>query len=121
MYDLTTLTLALHQTWLRVHIETSAAHPIRGQFNWICISPKKFKFPLETEMEKAHELKIIVFNKSDFEWAEKWAQEVAPDCLCMLQPEWDKRDDIMPLIVDYVKSNPRWKISLQTHKYLGVP
>ncbi|MBM3920450.1 MAG: radical SAM protein [Sphingomonadales bacterium] len=121
MYDLTTLTLALKQKGLRVHIETSAAHPIRGQFDWICISPKKFKFPLETEMEKAHELKIIVFNKSDFEWAEKWAQEVAPDCLCMLQPEWDKRDDIMPLIVDYVKSNPRWKISLQTHKYLGVP
>jgi len=121
MYDLNALTAALHEKGLRVHIETSAAHPLRGEFDWVCISPKKFKFPLETEMKKAHELKIIVFNKSDFEWAEKWAQEVGSDCLCLLQPEWDKRDEIMPLIVDYVKSNPRWKISLQTHKYLGVP
>ncbi len=121
MYDLNVLTAALHEKGLRVHIETSAAHPLHGEFDWICISPKKFKFPLETEMKKAHELKIIVFNKSDFEWAEKWAQEVGPDCLCLLQPEWDKRDEIMPLIVDYVKSNPRWKISLQTHKYLGIP
>jgi 7-carboxy-7-deazaguanine synthase len=121
MYDLSALTAALREKGLRVHIETSAAHPLRGEFDWVCISPKKFKFPLESEMKKAHELKIIVFNKSDFEWAEKWVNEVGPNCLCLLQPEWDKRDKIMPLIVDYVKSNPRWKISLQTHKYLGVP
>jgi 7-carboxy-7-deazaguanine synthase len=121
MYDLTLLTQALHEKGMRVHIETSAAHPLQGSFDWVCISPKKFKFPLETEMGKAHELKIIVFNKSDFDWAEQWASLVTPDCLCLLQPEWDKRNEIMPLIVEYVKLNPRWKISLQTHKYIGVP
>lgn len=121
MYDLTSLTLALRDRGLRVHIETSAAHPVRGFFDWICISPKKFKFPLETEMQKADELKIVVFNKSDFEWAEQWAREVKAECICLLQPEWDKRDQVTPMLVDYVKAHPRWKISLQTHKYLGVP
>ena len=121
MYDLSALTLALKDKGLRVHIETSAAHPIRGHFDWICISPKKFKFPLETEMQKADELKIVVFNKSDFEWAEQWATDVKSGCICLLQPEWDKREIVSPLLVDYVKAHPRWKISLQTHKYLGVP
>jgi organic radical activating enzyme len=121
MYDLTQLTAALKQKGLRIHIETSAAHPILGLFDWVCISPKKFKFPLETEMKKAHELKIVVFNKSDFEWAEQWAETVKPDCRLLLQPEWDRHDEIIPLIVDYVKSHPKWRISLQTHKYLGVP
>lgn len=121
MYDLTHLTIALKEQGLRVHIETSAAHAIKGHFDWVCISPKKFKFPLETEMKKANELKIIVFNKSDFDWAELWAKQVGAECFCLLQPEWDRRDEVTPLIVEYVKANHRWKISLQTHKYLGVP
>lgn len=121
IYDLTALTGALKDKGMRVHIETSAAHPLRGSFDWVCISPKKFKFPLESEMKKADELKIVVFNKSDFEWAEQWAGQVKSDCICLLQPEWDKREAVTPMLVDYVKRCPNWKISLQTHKYLGVP
>lgn len=121
MYDLTALTAALKSNGLRTHIETSAAYPITGDFDWVCISPKKFKFPLESEMGKANELKIIVFNRSDFEWAEMWAIHCSPQCRLLLQAEWDKRDGVTPLIVDYVKSHPQWTISVQTHKYLGVP
>lgn len=121
MYDLRALTAALKQRGLRTHIETSAAYPVSGHFDWVCISPKKFKFPLESEMPKADELKIIVFNKSDFEWAEMWARWCKPGCRLLLQAEWDKRDAVTPLIVDYVKQHPQWSISVQTHKYLGVP
>lgn len=121
MYDLAALTAELHSCGLKTHIETSAAYEIRGNFDWITLSPKKFKFPLDTELIKAHELKIIVFNKSDLEWAEKYRALVNKECKLLLQPEWDKRDEIMPLIVDYVKKNPHWNISLQTHKYIGVP
>ena len=121
MYDLTLLTEELKNAGIRTHIETSAAYAVKGHFDWICISPKKFKFPLESEMGKADELKIIVFNKSDFEWAETWAKLCKPYCRLLLQAEWDKRDVVTPLIVDYVKAYPQWSISVQTHKYLGVP
>ena len=121
MYDLTSLTGLLKAAGVRTHIETSAAYPIVGDFDWVCISPKKFKFPLELEMLKANELKIIVFNKSDFEWAQTWSNQVTSSCRLLLQPEWDKRDQVMHLLVDFVKQNPRWQISLQTHKYIGVP
>jgi 7-carboxy-7-deazaguanine synthase len=121
MYDLHPLVDALHSAGLKVNIETSAAHPIRGHFDWVCISPKKFKFPLDSEMSKAHELKIIVFNTSDFEWAEQWASTVGPNCKLLLQPEWDKSDKILPAVIDYVKLHPQWRISLQTHKFIGVP
>jgi 7-carboxy-7-deazaguanine synthase len=121
MYDLTALCDALHSKGLRVHIETSAAYTITGDLDWITISPKKFKFPLDTEVPKADELKIIVFHKSDLEWAEKYAALARPDCKLLLQPEWDKRDSMLPLVIDYVKQYPRWQISLQTHKYIGVP
>lgn len=121
MYDLTSLTGLLKAAGVRTHIETSAAYPVVGDFDWVCISPKKFKFPLESEMLKANELKIIVFNKSDFEWAQTWSNQVTSSCRLLLQPEWDKRDQVMHLLVDFVKQNPRWQISLQTHKYIGVP
>lgn len=121
MYDLTLLTEELKNAGIRTHIETSAAYAIKGHFDWICISPKKFKFPLDSEIGKADELKIIVFNKSDFEWAETWAKLCKPSCRLLLQAEWDKRDVVTPLIVDYVKAHPQWSISVQTHKYLGVP
>lgn len=121
MYNLTSLTLLLKEAGIRTHIETSAAYPIVGHFDWICISPKKFKFPLESEMNRADELKIIVFNKSDFEWAETWAKLCNPNCRLLLQAEWDKRELVTPLIVDYAKKHPSWSISVQTHKYIGVP
>lgn len=121
MYDLNALCDALHDRGLVVHIETSAAHEIRGQFDWVTLSPKKFKAPLPTELSKADELKIIVFNKSDFEWAETYAGQVSNDCVLLLQPEWDKRNSMAPLLVDYVKTHPQWRISLQTHKILQIP
>ena len=121
MYDLTALCEALHDRGLAVHIETSAAHEIRGQFDWVTLSPKKFKAPLPTELSKADELKIIVFNKSDFEWAETYSGQVSNDCVLLLQPEWDKRDNMAPLLVEYVKTHPQWRISLQTHKILQIP
>lgn len=121
MYDLTALCIALHDRGLAVHIETSAAHEIRGQFDWVTLSPKKFKAPLPTELSKADELKIIVFNKSDFEWAETYSGQVSNDCVLLLQPEWDKRDNMAPLLVEYVKTHPQWRISLQTHKILQIP
>ena len=121
MYDLTDLTVALQQAGLRTHIETSGAHPLTGTWDWICLSPKKFKTPLPEVIPQADELKIIVYNKHDFKWAETYAAEVSDDCLLFLQPEWDKTEQMMPLIVEYVKANPQWQISLQTHKFMDIP
>jgi 7-carboxy-7-deazaguanine synthase len=121
MYDLEFLTQTLKANGLRTHVETSGAHPLTGQWDWITFSPKKFKAPLEDFYPSAHELKVVVFNKHDFKWAEEHAARVSEDCLLFLQPEWDRRHEMMPLIVDYVKEHPRWRISLQTHKYLDIP
>lgn len=121
LYALDKLTDALHEAGFKVNIETSASSPMSGTWDWICISPKKFKAPLPENLSLAHELKIIVFNKSDFEWAEKYARMVNPDCKLYLQPEWDKSAEITPLIIDYIKENPQWQLSLQTHKYLQIP
>lgn len=121
MYDLTELTNALHKRNLIIHLETSGAWPISGNFDWICISPKKFKKPIRLELSKAHELKIIVYNKSDFKWAETHAAFVNKNCKLLLQPEWDKSSEMLPLIIDYVKNHPQWQISLQTHKYMQIP
>ena len=103
-----------------IWLETSGAYPLRGGFDWICFSPKKFKAPLDEIYDYANELKVVIFNKSDFKWAEEQAAKVDENCLLYLQPEWDKREEIMPMIVEYVKQNPEWTISLQTHKYLNV-
>jgi 7-carboxy-7-deazaguanine synthase len=121
MYDLTALTEALKAQGLRVHIETSAAHPLRGNFDWVTLSPKKFKFPLDEELIKANELKVIVYNKSDLQWAQTFENRVGINTKLLLQPEWDKREAMLPLVIDFVKNNPHWQISLQTHKYIGVP
>jgi 7-carboxy-7-deazaguanine synthase len=121
LYDLSALCNALHALNLLIHIETSASSPIRGDFDWICISPKKFKAPIPSELMKAHELKIIVFNASDFKWAESFVSEVPASCHLLLQPEWEKSNQMLPLIVTYVKNNPQWQISLQTHKYMQIP
>jgi organic radical activating enzyme len=121
MYNLDNLTAVLQKENFKTNIETSGAHPLSGSWDWICFSPKKFKEPLPEFYEDAHELKIIVFNKSDFDFAEKHAEKVNKDCILYLQPEWDKRDQMMPLIVDYIKENPKWRMSIQTHKYLDIP
>ncbi len=121
MFDLTVLTQKLKEAGFRTHIETSGAHPLSGDLDWITFSPKKFKKPLAEFFEKSDELKIIIFNKSDFKWAEELASQCNNDIDLLLQPEWDKRAKITPFIIDYVKDNPKWRISLQTHKYLDIP
>ena len=121
MYNLENLTSELHNEGFATHIETSGAHPLTGQWDWICLSPKKFKEPLPGILQQANELKVVVFNKSDFAWAEKYAALVSADCKLYLQPEWDKADAITPMIIDYIKANPRWQLSLQIHKYINVP
>ncbi len=121
MYNLVSLTYALKKAGFRTHLETSGAYPLSGSFDWVTFSPKKFKAPLPSVASVANELKIIVFNKSDFEWAEKHAKTVKPHCRLLLQPEWDKQNQMLPLIIDYIKQHPRWEMSLQTHKFMGIP
>ncbi|MBL8002632.1 MAG: radical SAM protein [Flavobacteriales bacterium] len=121
MHDLGPLTAALRAAGFRTHIETSGTSPLSGDWHHICFSPKKFKAPVPGFHLHAHELKVIVFNKHDLQWADGHAAQVDPGCVCFLQPEWDKRDAITPLIVEKVKAEPRWRISLQTHKYLNIP
>ena len=121
MHQLDELTGALKKAGFQTNIETSGAHPLSGDWDWICLSPKKFKFPLSDISPKAHELKVVIFNKSDFEWAEKYRELVSPACKLYLQPEWSKADQMSPLIVEYIKQHPEWELSLQIHKYIGVP
>lgn len=121
MYDLTELTSELHASGLQTNVETSGAHPLTGDWDWICFSPKKFMKPRAEFYETSDELKVVVYNKSDFKWAEEHAALVKPDCLLYLQPEWDKSETVLPEIIDYVKDNPQWKISLQTHKFMNIP
>ncbi len=121
MHNLNFLTAALQQQGLLTNIETSGAHPLSGTWNWICLSPKKFKAPLLEILPQANELKVVIFNKSDFDWAEQYAALVSPNCKLYLQPEWDKAALVTPLIIDYIKLNPKWQLSLQIHKYINVP
>ncbi|MEI2756506.1 MAG: 7-carboxy-7-deazaguanine synthase QueE [Chitinophagaceae bacterium] len=121
MHNLNELTLQLQQAGLKTHIETSGSHPLSGSWDWICLSPKKFKASLPEILPFLNELKIIVFNKSDFEWAEKYAILVSPNCKLYLQPEWDKAAEMTPFIIEYIKINPKWELSLQVHKYINVP
>ena len=121
MHNLDELTSALQAAGLKANIETSGAHPLSGKWDWICLSPKKFKAPLPGILPHANELKIIIFNKSDFDWAEKYAALVSENCKLYLQPEWDKASEMTPLIIDYIKANPKWELSLQIHKYIKVP
>lgn len=121
MYDLGPLTAALRAKGLPTHIETSGAHPLSGTWDWITFSPKKFKAPRPDVAARARELKVIVYNRHDFRWAEQHAATVPNDCLLYLQPEWGRQEQVTPWIVDYVMRHPRWRISLQTHKYLQIP
>lgn len=121
MWNLEPLTRQLHARGAKIHIETSGAHPLSGHWDWICLSPKKFKNPLPEVYAMAHEMKVIVFNKDDFKFAEEQASKVSDSCQLFLQPEWSRRDKMMPLLTEYVKKHPRWRVSLQTHKYLDIP
>ncbi len=120
-WDMTLLTQGLKDKGAKTHIETSGAYPLTGKWDWICLSPKKIKLPQPEIYKKANELKCIVYNNNDFLFAEEQASKVAEDCVLYLQPEWSVREKIIPLIVDYVMKNPKWKVSLQTHKYLNIP
>ena len=121
MHDLGELTQELQKNGFNTHLETSGAYPLTGSWNWICLSPKKFKAPLPGILPKANELKVIIFHSSDFAWAEKYAKHVSPGCKLYLQPEWNKAARMTPLIIEYIKSHPEWELSLQIHKYINVP
>ena len=121
MHSLDQLTAQLQAAGFETNIETSGSSPLTGTWNWICLSPKKFKQPLPEILPMANELKVVVFNVSDFEWAEAFASKVNPSCKLYLQPEWDKASTVTPLIIEYIKQHPKWQLSLQIHKYIHVP
>ncbi|MCL4141542.1 UNVERIFIED_CONTAM: hypothetical protein GTU68_030309 [Idotea baltica] len=121
MYNMDYLTFQLQSAKLKTHIETSGAYNLTGKWDWICLSPKKNKLPLQEVYENSNELKVIIYNNNDFIFAEEQANKVNENCVLFLQPEWSNQEKMTPLIVDYVMKNPKWKISLQTHKYLNIP
>jgi organic radical activating enzyme len=121
LHNLNELTQAFQKESFETNIETSGSSTLSGFWNWICLSPKKFKAPLDEVVQAANELKVVVFNKHDFDWAENYAAQVNPNCKLYLQAEWDKKEIVTPLIVDYIKDNPQWELSVQIHKYINVP
>ncbi|MGS2764218.1 7-carboxy-7-deazaguanine synthase QueE [Sinomicrobium sp. M5D2P9] len=120
-WNMEPLTSGLKAKGLTIHIETSGAYPLTGTWDWICLSPKKIKLPVGDIYERADELKVIIYNNHDFAFAKEQAAKVNKDCILYLQPEWSRREKMIPEIVDFVMKNPRWKVSLQTHKYLNIP
>lgn len=120
MHDLSDLTNLLHKNHIQINIETSGTSPISGHLDWITFSPKRFKKALPEFFSCANELKIIVAHQNDLRWGEDFARELNSSCHLFLQPEWSKEKEILPIIINYVKSHPSWKISLQTHKYMGI-
>ncbi len=121
LHQLDELTQQLQSAGFETNIETSGSSPLSGSWNWICVSPKKFKAPLSEVVAAANELKVVVFNKHDFDWAETYAKQVPSNCRLYLQPEWDKKQNVIPLIIEYIKCNPQWELSLQLHKYVDIP
>ena len=121
MYDMEALTQALSGQGFKTNMETSGAYPLSGKWDWICVSPKKFKKPRLDVLSQADELKVVVYNHSDFQWGESFEAQLKPGCKLYFQPEWSKSKQMLPLIIDYVKKNPRWEISLQTHKFMEIP
>ena len=121
MWNLDIFTKKIQDLGMRTHIETSGAHPLSGSWDWICLSPKKMKMPLEEVYKQAHELKIIVCNKHDFLFAVEQGNKCSDTCNLYLQSEWSKKDKITPLMVDFIKDNVKWGVSMQTHKYLDIP
>ncbi|MGB1247405.1 MAG: 7-carboxy-7-deazaguanine synthase QueE [Chitinophagales bacterium] len=121
MYNLDTLTARIQALGKRTHIETSGAYPLSGKWDWICLSPKRFKKPLKECLQAAHELKTIIAHKNDFRFTEKHTEHISDNCLRFLQAEWSVREEVYPMIVNFVRENPTYQISVQTHKYIDVP
>lgn len=121
MYDLTSLTDELKKINVEIAMETSGCYPLIGQIDWYCFSPKKFKKPVEEAYQLASELKVVISHTSDFQWAEEHAGKINPNAKLYLQPEWSKQERFLPVIIEYVKMNPKWRISLQTHKFMNIP
>lgn len=121
MHNLDLLTNTIKDAGYRTHLETSGAHPLSGSWDWICLSPKKFKAPLPEICKVANELKVVIYHPSDLKWAELYAETVSPECRLFLQPEWEKSEKMTPLIVEYIQKNPKWTLCLQIHKYIHVP
>ncbi len=121
MHDLSYLTKGLKEAGFRTHLETSGSSELSGNLDFITLSPKKFKAPLPSALAQAGELKVVVYHKSDFGWGEQYAAYVGKDCSLYLQPEWSKKEEMTPLIIKYIQQNPKWQLSLQTHKYLNIP
>lgn len=120
-YNLLPLCASLHSHGFQVHVETSGAYPLQGEFDWVCLSPKKTAPPLPMACQMAHELKVIIHNRNDLKWAVEHAALVRPTCQLFVQPEWSRRAEMMPLVIDFVQNNPQWRISLQSHKYMNIP
>jgi len=121
MHQLADLTTLFQQHNIKTHIETAGVNTLTGEWDWVCLSPKKFKAPLESNYSFANELKVIVFNHHDLEWCKDQATKVNSNCQLYLQPEWSKKEELLPLIIEFVKQNPKWQLSLQTHKYINIP
>lgn len=121
LHPLNALCHALHKAGKRRHIETSGSSPFSGEWEWVCVSPKKFKHALPEVLIRANELKIIIYNNHDFIWAEQYAAQVKEHCLLYLQPEWSRAAQMLPLLTEYVKQHPKWRVSLQVHKYMNIP
>ncbi len=121
LHQLDPLTTALRAAGFQTHIETSGSSPMSGSWDWVCLSPKKFKAALPEAIKAANELKVVVFNNSDFAFANSFVNDVDADCKKYLQPEWEKSDAMTPLVIEYIKANPSWELSAQLHKYIQVP
>ena len=121
MYNLGPLTQSLKEIRCVIHLETSGAYSISGTFDWVCVSPKRFKLPISESLTKADELKMIVVNQKDLEWGFELAGQTSETCRLFLQPEWERREKTQPIIVEFIKDNPNWSLSLQIHKYLNIP
>ncbi|GAB4403166.1 MAG: 7-carboxy-7-deazaguanine synthase QueE [Bacteroidia bacterium] len=121
IYDLRSLCTELHSLGIQVHMETAGVHPLQGEVDWVCFSPKKFLTPQPAFYQQAHELKVVIYHERDIEWAELHAARCAPHVQLFLQPEWSRRERITPLLIDYIRQHPRWRLSLQTHKYIDIP
>ncbi|NCI47272.1 7-carboxy-7-deazaguanine synthase QueE [Sediminibacterium sp. WSJ-3] len=121
LHNLDALTHALHEAGFETNMETSGSSPLSGEWDWICLSPKKFKPPLSGVISRANELKVVIYNQHDFTWAETYAAQVPAGCKLYLQPEWSKAAEITPRLIDYIKTHPQWELSMQLHKYINVP
>ncbi len=121
IYPLDYLTQRLHEHGLEIFLETSGSHPLSGEFDWICLSPKRKQPPLAEAFAAASELKVIIETEEDLRWAEECAAKVGERCMLFMQPEWSRSEQMTPTIVEYVKAHPQWNISIQIHKFMHIP